>query len=87
MYGTAQEMLEQKWGCEVGGITWWSGYPDFRRTEGEYVVRNDKVMWPRDLGEISVSLSTWSFSCAIKTQSSQTQQLFILALFQQHVSA
>lgn len=37
--------------CEVGGIRWWSGYTDFKRTEGKYV-----VMWPRDLGEISVSL-------------------------------
>jgi hypothetical protein len=57
MYSTSQEMLEQKWRCEVGGIIWWLGNPDFKWTEGQYVVRNvGKVMWPGDLGEISVSL-------------------------------
>jgi hypothetical protein len=49
-------VLHRKWWCEVGGIMWWPGNSDFKRTEGKYVVRNDKVMWPGDLGEISVSL-------------------------------
>ena len=85
------EMLE-KWWCEVGGIIWWLGNPDFKWAEGEYVVRNNKVMWPRDLGKISMSLRLSKFVefqlCYKKhSQSSQTQQLFIVALFQQCVSA
>jgi len=75
MYSTSQEMLEQKWWCGVGGITWWPGNPDFKWTEGKHVVRNDKVMWPGDLGEISVSLRLCSNKQSV-SQSSQTQQLF-----------
>lgn len=45
---TLQETLEQKWWCEVGGVTWWLGNPDIEWREVEFVARNNRLMWRRD---------------------------------------